>query len=86
MKIRMFIKNDDPKNQRLFDLEKVIKETSDCEVEILDVESREGKEVAEVYDIYAFPGVIATTDDGVVLNSWIGKVPAEFEIKEILNV
>lgn len=85
MKVRIFLQGDSPETRDAEDLVSRIQEAVDIEVEKLDIESREGKEVAEVYDITATPSFLVTMDNGVVLGSWIGKVPAEFEIKEAIN-
>ena len=85
MKIRIFIRGDAPEMRDAQELSMRIKESSDIEIETLDIEDREGKEVAEVYDITAVPSFLVTTDDGVVINSWVGKVPAEFEIKNVIH-
>lgn len=86
MKIKMFLRGDSPEMRDARELARRIKEALDIEAEELDIEEREGKEVAEVYDVYATPSFLVTTDDGVVINSWIGKVPAEFELKGAINL
>lgn len=81
MKIRLFIQGDAPEIRDAQDLCERIRESSDVEIETLNIEEREGKEVAEVYDITAVPAFLVTTDDGMVVNSWIGTIPTEFELK-----
>lgn len=41
-------------------------------VELLSVNTRDGAAMASLYDILAYPSVIALGDDGSVLNAWIG--------------
>jgi len=84
MKLRIFISGDDPEMRDALDVGERMKET-ECEVETYDAQEREGKEIAEVYDFYAFPAFVVITDDGSPINSWIGKIPAEFELKAALN-
>lgn len=84
MKVKIFIRGDAPEMRDAQELADRVKESSDIEIETLDIEDREGKEVAEVYDIYAVPSFLVTTDDGVFINSWVGKVPAEFELKNVI--
>lgn len=86
MKLRIFIEGDAPEMRDAQECGERIKENSNVEIEILDIEDREGKEVAEVYDIYAVPSFLVTTDDGVAINSWIGQMPAEFELKGAIGV
>ncbi len=86
MKLRLFIQGDAPEMRDAQDLCDRIKESCDMEVETLDFDEREGKEVAEVYDIYTTPSFLVTTDDGAVVNSWIGSAPTEFELKGALSL
>ncbi len=86
MILRVFIHGDGPEMREAKDIVERLKETSDIEAEILDAEDREGKEVAKVYDIYTTPSFLLTTDEGVILNSWIGRLPAEFELKAAASV
>ena len=43
-------------------------------VEMVDVDSREGLAVAALYDIQAYPAILALTDEGELLNSWEGEI------------
>ncbi len=42
------------------------------QVEIVDVDSREGVALAGLYDIVQYPAILATRNDGSVLNTWQG--------------
>jgi len=42
-------------------------------VELLSVNTRDGSSMASLYDIWAFPTVMALADDGRVLNTWQGE-------------
>lgn len=41
-------------------------------VELVSVDTRDGAALASLYDILAYPSIVATADDGSVLNAWIG--------------
>jgi hypothetical protein len=41
-------------------------------VELVSVNTRDGAAMASLYDILAYPSILALSDDGSVLNSWIG--------------
>ena len=84
--MRVFTYGDDPEVREAKDLANKMKEDYGVHVEFLDIEERNGKEVAEVYDVYTTPSFLLTTDEGVVLNSWIGKIPAEFELKSVVSL
>ncbi len=47
---------------------------------LLDAESREGVAKCELYDILSYPSVIVFTDDMVLQNAWIGKLPQFSEV------
>ncbi len=49
-------------------------------VESVDVDSREGIALAELYDITQYPAVLAISNDGSLLNSWLGKFPLMDEL------
>lgn len=42
-------------------------------IELLSVNTREGSATAILYDIWAFPAILALTNDGRVLNAWQGE-------------
>lgn len=42
------------------------------DLELLSVDTREGSEKAQMYDILAFPAILVTSNDGSVLNIWAG--------------
>ncbi len=85
MKLRIFIRGDDAEMRASKDLGERFQKEYGIQSEILDLDDREGKEVAEVYDVTAVPSFIAATDDGMVLGSFLGKIPAEFELQEVLR-
>lgn len=50
-------------------------------LEILDVDSRDGSATASLYDVVAYPAIIATADDGSILKSWDdGQLPLMNEV------
>lgn len=42
-------------------------------IEILSLDTREGAEKAEIYDIVSYPAIMALSDDGSILNAWMGE-------------
>jgi len=49
-------------------------------VELVSVNTRDGAATASLYDIMAFPAILALGDDGSVLNSWVGSLPLMDEV------
>lgn len=50
------------------------------EIQMVDVDTREGIVLAELHDIMQFPSVIATRSDGSITQSWIGVLPLVKEV------
>jgi hypothetical protein len=42
-------------------------------VEALNIDTREGAEKAEVYDIVQYPALLAVKDDGAIVKFWQGE-------------
>lgn len=42
-------------------------------VELISVNTRDGSATAALYDVWAFPTILAVGDDGHVLNMWQGE-------------
>ena len=45
----------------------------DRRLEVLDIDSRDGSATASLYDVLSYPAILALTDDGQMLKSWIGE-------------
>ena len=52
-------------------------------VELLSVNTRDGAATASLYDILAYPAVLAISNDGSVLNAWPG--PQLPLMKEVIS-
>ncbi|MDB5163419.1 MAG: hypothetical protein JWS12_36 [Candidatus Saccharibacteria bacterium] len=44
----------------------------DRKLKTMDIDSRDGMAMATLYDIVRYPAVLATSDEGELLNSWEG--------------
>jgi hypothetical protein len=49
-------------------------------IDLLDAESRDGVAKCKLYDILNYPSVIVFTEDMVLQNAWIGKLPQFSEV------
>ena len=50
-------------------------------IELVSVNTRDGAATASLYDIMAFPSILALADDGQVLNAWQGMpLPLQDEV------
>lgn len=55
-------------------------------LEVIEADSREGMEVARLYDIVAYPAIIAMANDGKMLQLWQGEnLPLMDELSFYVN-
>ena len=43
------------------------------QLELIDIDTKQGANMAELYDITEYPAVLATADDGSMQNMWVGE-------------
>ena len=43
-----------------------------AKLELVSVDTRDGAAIASLYDVMAYPAILALADDGSVLGSWAG--------------
>jgi hypothetical protein len=56
------------------------------ELELISVDTAEGDNLAQVYDVLQFPAVIATDNDGILQKSWAdGNLPLINELSYYLQ-
>ena len=49
-------------------------------LEVVDIDTREGMSLASLYDILAYPGLVVTDDVGGFVKSWSGELPLMDEL------
>lgn len=49
------------------------------ELPTVDVDSRDGTYLAELYDVMKFPSIIAVDDEGKILQTWDGDMLPRFD-------
>ncbi len=49
-------------------------------LELMSMNTRDGVATASLYDIMSYPAILALSDDGTLLNSWIGTLPLMDEV------
>lgn len=78
----------DAETHRLVDefIHEFSKQYPDAELTLLDVDTLEGSQQAEIYDIVQYPTVIATSNDGATLQRWdTGLMPLMNEVSYYAN-
>jgi len=41
-------------------------------IEMISIDTREGSDLAELYDVTDYPAILALGGDGSILNAWVG--------------
>lgn len=49
-------------------------------VELMNIDTRDGMAMAELYDITQYPAILAVRNDGQLLKSWSGSLPLMDEL------
>lgn len=55
------------------------------ETELVDADSREGQQLAELYDVLSRPAVLLTRDDGQLVESWQNGLPLADEVSHLAH-
>ena len=70
----------------LNDLNRELMRRSNVQLEMLSVDTVEGDAKAQLYDIVAFPTIIATDTSGTLIHAWpSGQIPLLNEVSYYLN-
>lgn len=73
MKVVIFYR---PKSEKARSVEGYIREffrRTGHKIEVIDIDSPEGVQKAELYDMVQQPAVLALADDGQLIQSWVGE-------------
>jgi pyruvate dehydrogenase complex dehydrogenase (E1) component len=86
MKLLIFTKTDCSyrEDQKIKEIEKTFN-TEGWDVAIVNVDQRDGAELAKMYDILVYPSLIMTTTDNLYINGWRDSLPSVMEIKNSLK-
>lgn len=72
MKIVILYRSNSEHERRVLDFQRDFRQLTNKEIELLDVDSVEGSQTAALYDVLAFPTVLAVANDGVLQHHWDG--------------
>lgn len=54
------------------------------DIELVDLDTREGASLASIYDIVAYPGVAVVDNSGAFIKMWSGELPLQNELMSYL--
>lgn len=58
----------------------------DQKLEVLDVDTRDGSNLATLYEVMSYPAILVIEQDGHLIKSWIGDFPLMNELAYYTNV
>ncbi len=54
------------------------------DVELVDLDTREGASLASIYDVVAYPGMAVVDNSGAFVKMWSGELPLQNELMSYL--
>lgn len=85
MKVIVITKGDGPEMRDVLEMADRI-EAETYEVERVDFDDPEARQLTELYDIYSTPALLVVENDGRVVEAWQALLPTESEIKNLLRL
>lgn len=79
MKAMIFYRPNSEHERRVEEYVRDFKRHTGKELPMVDVNTREGAGKAQVYDVMRFPSIIATDDDGRMLQMWHDEMLPRFD-------
>ena len=73
MKVIMLYRPNSATERLALDFERDFTMQVGSELPMVDVDTPEGTELARLYDIMSYPAILATADDGTLLQLWQGE-------------
>ena len=70
MKVLVLYRDNSDHSRAVTDFARDFEHQTQKKVELVDMDSREGDQKAQLYDITHFPAVVAVKDDGQLLKTW----------------
>ena len=72
MKVAILYRSKSEHERKVLDFERDFEARSGKTVELLDVNTREGSAMANLYDVMSYPSLVAVSGDGMVQHVWNG--------------
>jgi hypothetical protein len=73
MKVVILYRNNSEHEQAVREFEHEYTHRTGRQLTLMDVDTKDGAELASLYDIVRYPAVLATTDNGAMLQLWQGE-------------
>ena len=70
MRVSVIYRSNSEHERQVIEFEREFEQRTGRSLELLDVNTRDGSATASLYDIMAYPMVIAISNEGSILQSW----------------
>lgn len=75
MKIYLFYRPDTESEIAADNFLKILTEHQQTQIKLIDVQTREGSNMCQIYSVMSYPSVLVLTNDGRQIKFWHGEVP-----------
>lgn len=74
MKVAVIYRSQSENERLVLDFERDYFHQTGRELTLYDINTREGADLAELYDVVRYPAVLAMSNDGALLQMWQGEI------------
>ena len=74
MRVTILYRSQSEHERSVLEFERDYNHQTGRDLELVDLNTIEGSNLAELYDIVRYPAILATTDDGALLQLWQGEI------------
>ena len=73
MKLAVLYRSKSEQERKVLELQHDYNHVTGRQLSLMDVNTRDGWSMASLYDVVQYPAVLATTDDGQLVQLWTGE-------------
>jgi hypothetical protein len=74
MKVVILYRSQTEHESPVLDFERDYRQQTGRDLSLVDLNTKEGSDLAELYDVVRYPAVLAMTNDGALLQLWQGEL------------
>lgn len=74
MKVVILYRSKTEHESKVLDFERDYRQQTGRDLNLVDLNTKEGSDLAELYDVVRYPAVLAMTNDGALLQLWQGEL------------
>lgn len=85
MKIYLFYRPESESAIAAENFLKILTERQQAQIRLIDVQTREGSDICQVYSVMSYPSVLVLTKDGRQIKFWHGELPYSEDLASYFN-